>query len=130
MGNLVLTTAAQPLIWQALLDATLGTATIPIWNVNQQRCQVQEIYLANTDAIDHVVDLLVSDGGSPLFMGSVLVPAGSGTGTTPTVGMLNSIQGAGNGGIATDVFSNLILQNEIASTLAGSVYATALGQSF
>lgn len=81
------------------IDAAYGTATYLSNTDSRGPSRYDQIWVANSDTIPHVVGLSFMQSSVACRLGGVSVPAGAGWGATPAIELLSSILGALNTGI-------------------------------
>jgi hypothetical protein len=98
-----------------------------VWNIVQAKSRVDVFILSNDDAIDHVVRINYVISGSPLPIGSVLVPAGSGYGALAPVDVLKALLPLTQQGIAMNAFDYLSCQLEVVMGSTAELTAFLMG---
>ena len=104
-----------------IINAATGTGRIAAAPFQGRQHRVDAVYCTNTDVIAHNVRLWLNRGGVFGLLGSENVPAGAGTGGSPSIDLIATCLPASQTGLVLDNTCELDVSVEVAVTLTYEV---------
>jgi hypothetical protein len=111
----------------ASLVAGNGTGPNALIAVQTKPLRIDAIYVANNDTIAHVFNLYFFNGAGSIYLGSVNIPAGTGTLGTPTIDVLAACLPPTLAGFVIASGFGLQWGVDVAMSGGKTLYGTAVG---
>lgn len=109
---------------RTITQTTVAQSLLPV--ANQPR-RIDNIIIASTDTIDHIVDLYVVQSAVTTLLGSFNVPAGSGYLGVPAVDAIAKLVPTLAGGLVLPGLATLTVDTPVQVTISDLVAFTVLG---